>query len=154
RHAHRRRNGPPRAVPRPERGPDPGAARAAQAGRPRGPGPRCPRAPQGRPRAPQRHHRGRRRDRPRHRRKGPRMSRLSFLAVSKRSVTLLLAVALFLGGISAWTSLKQELLPDIAFPVITVVAPYPGVGAQDVTSQVAQPIERAISNVPRLANLQ
>ena len=53
------------------------------------------------------------------------MSRLSRLAVSKRSVTLLLAFALFIAGISAWGSLKQELLPDIDFPVITVVAPFP-----------------------------
>ena len=50
------------------------------------------------------------------------MSRLSQLAVSKRSVTLLLAAALFVAGISAWGSLKQELLPDIEFPIVTVVA--------------------------------
>ena len=49
------------------------------------------------------------------------MSRLSQLAVSKRSVTLLLAAALFIAGISAWGSLKQELLPDIEFPIVTVV---------------------------------
>ena len=54
------------------------------------------------------------------------MSRLSQLAISQRSVTILLAFALFVAGISAWGSLKQELLPDIDFPVITVVAPYPG----------------------------
>ena len=44
------------------------------------------------------------------------MSRLTEFAVSKRSVTILLAVALFIAGISAWGSLKQELLPDIEFP--------------------------------------
>ncbi len=82
------------------------------------------------------------------------MSRLSQLAVSKRSVTLLLAAGLFIAGISAWGSLKQELLPDIEFPVITVIAPYPGAGSQDVADQVAVPIERAISNVPRLKTVQ
>ncbi len=82
------------------------------------------------------------------------MSRLSELAVSKRSVTLLLAGAMFIAGISAWGSLKQELLPDIDFPVITVVAPYPGVGSGDVAEQVAVPIERAISGVPRLETVQ
>jgi hydrophobic/amphiphilic exporter-1 (mainly G- bacteria), HAE1 family len=82
------------------------------------------------------------------------MSRLSELAVAKRSVTLLLAGALFIAGISAWNGLQQELLPDIDFPVITVVAPLPGASATDVASQVAEPIERAISGVPRLENLQ
>jgi HAE1 family hydrophobic/amphiphilic exporter-1 len=82
------------------------------------------------------------------------VSRLSELAISKRSVTMLLAGALFIAGISAWSSLKQELLPDIEFPVITVIAPYPGAGSADVADQVAVPIERAISSVPRLKTVQ
>ena len=82
------------------------------------------------------------------------MSRLSQLAVSQRSVTILLAVALFVAGISAWGTLKQELIPDIDFPVITVVAPYPGAGATDVAEQVAKPIEQAIQGVPRLESLR
>lgn len=82
------------------------------------------------------------------------MSRLSELAVGKRSVTLLLAAALFVAGILAWGDLKQELLPDIELPVITVIAPNPGAGAADVAQQVTRPIERAISGVPRLERLQ
>ncbi len=82
------------------------------------------------------------------------MSRLSQLAVSKRSVTLLLAAALFIAGVSAWGSLKQELLPDIEFPIVTVVAAYPGAGSSDVAEQVTKPIENAISGVPRLEALQ
>ena len=82
------------------------------------------------------------------------MSRLSEIAVAKRSVTLLLAAALFIAGIAAWGNLKQELLPDIELPVITVIAPLPGAGAADVAEQVTKPIEQAISGVPRLAALQ
>ncbi len=82
------------------------------------------------------------------------MSRLTELAVSKRSVALLLAIALFIAGISAWGNLKQELLPDIELPVITVVAADPGAGASDVADQVAKPIERAISGIPRLERVQ
>jgi HAE1 family hydrophobic/amphiphilic exporter-1 len=82
------------------------------------------------------------------------MSRLSEFALAKRSVTLLLAGAVFIAGIAAWGSLKQELLPDIALPVITVIAPMPGAGAADVADQVTKPIERAISGIPRLEALQ
>lgn len=82
------------------------------------------------------------------------MNRLTQLAVGRRSVTLLLAAALFIGGIAAWGSLKQELLPDVSFPIVSVIAPYPGAGAGDVTEQVAKPIERAISSVPGLTQLQ
>jgi HAE1 family hydrophobic/amphiphilic exporter-1 len=82
------------------------------------------------------------------------MSRLSQLAIGKRSVTLLLAAALFVAGILAWGSLKQELLPDVSFPIVTVIAPYPGAGAADVTEQVTKPVERAVSGVPGLDQLQ
>jgi hydrophobic/amphiphilic exporter-1 (mainly G- bacteria), HAE1 family len=82
------------------------------------------------------------------------MSRLSQLAVARRSVTLLIAVALFGGGILAWGGLKQELLPDVSFPIVTVIAPYPGAGAADVTEQVTKPIERAIAGVEGLDQLQ
>jgi HAE1 family hydrophobic/amphiphilic exporter-1 len=74
--------------------------------------------------------------------------------VTKRSVTLLFAAALFVAGVSAWGSLKQELLPDIDFPVITVVAPYPGAGSSDVAEQVSKPIERAIGGIPGLEIIQ
>ncbi len=82
------------------------------------------------------------------------MTRLSEFAVAKRSVTLLLAAALFVAGLLAWGSLKQELLPDIEFPVVTVIAPLPGTGAADVAEQVTKPIERAMAGVPRLESLQ
>ncbi len=101
--------------------------------RARPPGPRCGAArarPQPTHRSIHRHH---------HRRGEPFVSRLSELAVAKRSVTLLLAAALFVAGVSAWGSLKQELLPDIEFPVITVIAPFPGAGSEDVAEQVAVP---------------
>jgi multidrug efflux pump subunit AcrB len=52
--------------------------------------------------------------------------RLTQLAVSKRSVTVLITLAMLLGGIFAWASLKQELLPDIQFPYVVVITPVPG----------------------------
>ena len=81
------------------------------------------------------------------------MSRLSEFAVGKRSVTLLLAAALFIAGIAAWGNLQQELLPDIQLPIITVIAPLPGAGATDVANTVTKPIERAIAGVPRLESV-
>jgi HAE1 family hydrophobic/amphiphilic exporter-1 len=82
------------------------------------------------------------------------VNRITEFAVSRRSVTLLLAAALFVTGLYGWGNLQQELLPDIEFPVITVIAPYPGAGAADVTDQVTKPIERAISGVARLERIQ
>jgi HAE1 family hydrophobic/amphiphilic exporter-1 len=82
------------------------------------------------------------------------VSRLSELAISKRSVVLLIAASVLFGGVYAWQNLKQELVPDIEFPIITVIAAYPGAGAADVTEQVTKPMERAIGSVPNLKSLQ
>ncbi len=81
------------------------------------------------------------------------MIRLTQLAVSKRSVTVLITVAMLLGGIFAWASLKQELLPDIAFPYVVVITPVPGASAQDVSTSVTEPIERSIGSLPELQHI-
>lgn len=75
------------------------------------------------------------------------MNWLTRAAVNRRSVTLLIAAALFAFGVAAWGSLKQELLPDVSFPVATVIAPFPGASADDVAEQVVAPIERAVQSV-------
>ncbi len=79
---------------------------------------------------------------------------LTKLAVAKRSVTILVALALFGGGVASWGSLKQELLPNIDFPIVTVIAPYPGAGTADVAEQVAAPIEAAVSGVSGVESLR
>ena len=42
------------------------------------------------------------------------MIRLTQLAVSKRSVVVLITLALLLGGLFSWASLKQELLESLS----------------------------------------
>ena len=75
------------------------------------------------------------------------MNWITRTAVGRRSVTLLLAAGLFVAGLLSWGTLKQELLPDVSFPVATVIAPFPAAGADDVATQVVAPIERAILSV-------
>jgi HAE1 family hydrophobic/amphiphilic exporter-1 len=82
------------------------------------------------------------------------MTRLTELAVRNKSVALLFATALFVGGLVSWGQLRQELLPDIELPIVTVIAALPGAGAEQVAGQVTDPIESAIRNVPRLEAMQ
>ena len=81
------------------------------------------------------------------------MIRLTQLAVSKRSVTVLITLAMLLGGVFAWASLKQELLPNIAFPYVVVITPVPGASAQDVAVAVTEPVERSIGSLPALQHI-
>jgi hydrophobic/amphiphilic exporter-1 (mainly G- bacteria), HAE1 family len=82
------------------------------------------------------------------------MIRLTQFSVRQRSVTVLLAVAFFLAGIVSWGQLRQELLPDIELPFVSVIAQLPGAGAEDVVTQLTEPIERVVGNVPRLEQMQ
>ena len=78
------------------------------------------------------------------------MIRLTEFAIREKSVIILLAVGMLIAGLFSWGQLRQELLPDIELPFVTVITPLPGGGAEDVATQVTEPIERALANVPRL----
>src|SRR5262249_46648586 len=88
--------------------------------------------------------------------KGPQkmLSLLTRLAVRRSSVTLLLTVAILLFGVSAATQLKQELTPNIDFPVITIITSYPGAESQTVADSISAPVEQAVSGLPGLQNVQ
>ncbi|WP_054967209.1 efflux RND transporter permease subunit [Alicyclobacillus ferrooxydans] len=62
-------------------------------------------------------------------------------------VVFLLALLVCVGGILSAFSLKEELMPNIAFPVIAVVTPYPGASPQAVATDVSDPLENALRNV-------
>ena len=78
------------------------------------------------------------------------MIRLTEFALRQKSVIILLAVGMLVAGLFSWGQLRQELLPDIELPFVTVITPLPGAGAEDVATQVTEPIERSLANVPRL----
>ena len=75
------------------------------------------------------------------------MSLLSRLSLANRKlVALIAALVVGLGWYSA-ASLKQQLLPDLSFPAVTVIAPYLGAGPEVLDAQVAQPIEDAVQGL-------
>ena len=49
------------------------------------------------------------------------MIRLTQFALREKSVMILLAVGVFLAGIYSWGQLRQELIPDIELPFVTVI---------------------------------
>ncbi|BDV29477.1 efflux RND transporter permease subunit [Microbacterium terricola] len=78
------------------------------------------------------------------------MSNLAVLSLKNRAlIALITIVAAVFGGI-ALTSLKQELIPSIEFPQLSVVTTYPGASPEVVANDVSTPIETAIQGVPGL----
>ena len=78
------------------------------------------------------------------------MSNLAVLSLRNRAlIALITVVAAIFGGI-ALTSLKQELIPSIEFPQLSIVTTYPGASPEVVSNDVSGPIETAIQGVPGL----
>jgi HAE1 family hydrophobic/amphiphilic exporter-1 len=66
-----------------------------------------------------------------------------------KALLVLVAVVLVVGfGAFTMTRVKEELIPDINFPVITVIARSPGDQPQDIVQTVITPIESAVSGLP------
>ena len=78
------------------------------------------------------------------------MSNLAVLSLRNRAlIALITIIAAVFGGL-ALTNLKQELIPSIEFPQLTIVATYPGASPEVVNNDVSTPIETAIQGVPGL----
>ncbi|WP_436527279.1 efflux RND transporter permease subunit [Actinoplanes sp. HUAS TT8] len=75
------------------------------------------------------------------------MSLLSRISLANRKLVALVAALVVAFGVYAATSLKQQLLPDLSFPAVTVLATYPGAAPEVVEEQVTTPIEDALKGV-------
>lgn len=75
------------------------------------------------------------------------MGVLTRFSLKNPIVVFLLSLLVIIGGVMSAFSLKEELMPDIAFPVIAVVTPYPGASPEAVATDVSEPLEHALRNI-------
>jgi HAE1 family hydrophobic/amphiphilic exporter-1 len=75
------------------------------------------------------------------------MTSLTRLSLASRSLVIM--IALLIGGFGAYAipSLKQQLFPSLAFPVVTVVSTYPGASPEIVERQITEPIENSLQGL-------
>ena len=72
------------------------------------------------------------------------MSWLTKMSLRNRSIVGLAVVVVILAGGYAITSLKQELMPDLTFPYLTVFTVDYGSSPKDIERNITTPIEQAI----------
>ncbi|MHC5903980.1 efflux RND transporter permease subunit [Streptomyces sp. S6] len=75
------------------------------------------------------------------------MSRLSRFSLAQRALIGLMSLVALVFGLIAIPQLKQQLLPTIELPVVSVVAPYQGASPDVVEKQVVEPIENNLEGV-------
>jgi len=69
------------------------------------------------------------------------------IAVNRPITVLMITLAVVLLGGFCFYQLAIDLLPDITFPVITVITSYEGVSPQEIERLLSEPIEGALSTV-------
>lgn len=78
------------------------------------------------------------------------MFRLAQLSLANRALIALVTVFASVFGVITMSSLKQELIPSIEFPQITVLSAMPGASPEVVDKQVSAPLETALNGVEGL----
>ncbi|MFF9864299.1 efflux RND transporter permease subunit [Streptomyces sp. NPDC013953] len=75
------------------------------------------------------------------------MSWLSRFSLAQRALIGLMSIVAIVFGAIAIPQLKQQLLPSIELPMVSVLAPYQGASPDVVEKQVVEPLESAIKAV-------
>ncbi len=79
---------------------------------------------------------------------------LSSLAVNNRRTVFLLAILIAFAGMAAYVAMPSENFPEIKVPTIYVGTAYPGNSPKVIEDQLSRPIEKEISTIDGLDNLQ
>ncbi|WP_315913139.1 efflux RND transporter permease subunit [Arthrobacter sp. lap29] len=78
------------------------------------------------------------------------MFKLATMSLGNRALIALITIFAMVFGVITLGSLKQELIPSIEFPQITVVSAMPGASPAVVDKQVSAPLEAALNAVEGL----
>jgi HAE1 family hydrophobic/amphiphilic exporter-1 len=81
------------------------------------------------------------------------MSWLSRFSLAQRALIGLMSIIALVFGAIAIPQLKQQLLPTIELPMVSVLAPYQGASPDVVEKQVVEPIEDSLEGVDGITGL-
>ncbi|MFJ9027261.1 efflux RND transporter permease subunit [Streptomyces sp. NPDC102274] len=81
------------------------------------------------------------------------MSWLSRFSLAQRALIGLMSIIAIVFGAIAIPQLKQQLLPTIELPMVSVIAPYQGASPDVVEKQVVEPLENSIKAVDGISGV-
>ncbi|MDY6835236.1 MAG: efflux RND transporter permease subunit [Chloroflexota bacterium] len=79
---------------------------------------------------------------------------LTRVSLGNRWVTFCVVAIIAILSVIATTRLKTELMPDIEFPMVTVIAQRQGYTPEDMMNQISIPVEEEIKNVSGLKHIE
>jgi hydrophobic/amphiphilic exporter-1 (mainly G- bacteria), HAE1 family len=72
---------------------------------------------------------------------------LSNISIKRPVFTTMVIVGLMTLGVLAFRNLGVDLFPNVEFPIVTVITPYPGAGPEEVEQLVSKQVEEAVSSI-------
>ncbi|GGK75426.1 hydrogenase expression protein [Sphaerisporangium melleum] len=81
------------------------------------------------------------------------MSSLARLSLANRGLVALITIVVAAFGLYTIPALKQQLLPSLSFPAVSIVAAYPGAAPQIVEDRVTRPLEDAVRGVSEVTGV-
>ncbi|TKJ28795.1 hypothetical protein CEE39_09785 [bacterium (candidate division B38) B3_B38] len=73
--------------------------------------------------------------------------KLPELSVRRPVTVLMIIMVILVLGVISFTDLGLDMLPDITYPIISVITEYQGVAPEDMEKMVTRPLEEGISTV-------
>jgi hydrophobic/amphiphilic exporter-1 (mainly G- bacteria), HAE1 family len=78
---------------------------------------------------------------------------LTELSIKRPSFIIVIFTILIGGGLISYNQLSYELLPDFSPPILTITTLYPGASPATVETQVAKPMEDALSGLENISEV-
>lgn len=75
-------------------------------------------------------------------------------ATKNKYLIITLIIAIVLLGVYSRITMQVQLAPDTNPPMVTVMLRYPGVSAEDVSKDVAEPIEKELAQLEGISNIK
>ncbi|MDP4088004.1 MAG: efflux RND transporter permease subunit [Bacillota bacterium] len=69
-------------------------------------------------------------------------------------VIFLAAILIVVGGIYSGSGIKEEAMPNISIPVVTIFTVYPGAAPNDIASGVTRPIQKSLSGIQGVTDIR
>ncbi len=79
---------------------------------------------------------------------------LSEFSVNRKVTITMLTILVIILGIVAYRQLGLEMMPDIDYPIVTIVTVYPGASSEDIEETITKPVESSIAAVKHVKTIK
>jgi len=80
--------------------------------------------------------------------------KLPEFSVNRKVTVTMLTILVVILGIVTFRQLGLEMMPDLDYPIVTIVTVYPGASSEDIEETVTKPIESGIASVKDIKTLK